>query len=90
MKKIFALVEHRQGEIRDISFELLTCGRQLAEKNNSKLTAIIFGENTENLVEKMPAGAVSPPFSRRAGPARGSAPPGRAGQARRLNGTIPP
>lgn len=50
MSEIFALVEHRQGTIRDISFELLSCGRKLAEKTNTKLTALILGHNTENLV----------------------------------------
>ncbi len=53
MADIFVLVEHRQGEIRDISFELLTCGRELAEKTDSKLTAIILSENTDDIVEKI-------------------------------------
>jgi electron transfer flavoprotein alpha subunit len=53
MSEIFALVEHRQGTIRDITYELLTCGRKLAEKQNTKLTAVLFGYNTDNLIEKL-------------------------------------
>ncbi len=53
MADIFALVEHRQGVIRDITYELLTCGRKLAEKRNAKLTAILLGYNTEKMVEDL-------------------------------------
>jgi len=53
MAEIFALVEHRQGVIRDITYELLACGRKLAEKQNTKLTAVLLGYNTEQLVEKL-------------------------------------
>ncbi|HHE37001.1 MAG TPA: electron transfer flavoprotein subunit alpha/FixB family protein [Candidatus Cloacimonetes bacterium] len=53
MSEIFVLIEHRQEEIRDISFELLACGRKLAEKNNSKLTAVVLGYNTKKIVEKI-------------------------------------
>jgi len=51
MNEIFALVEHRQGIIRDITYELLSCGRKLAEKGNTKLTAVILGRNTDNFVQ---------------------------------------
>ncbi len=53
MSDIFVLIEHRQEKIRDISFELLNCGRKLAEKTNSNLTALLLGYNTENFVEKI-------------------------------------
>lgn len=53
MSEIFALVEHRQGAIRDMSYELMTCGRALAEKLNIKLTAILLGYNTEKFVESL-------------------------------------
>jgi electron transfer flavoprotein alpha subunit len=51
MNDIFALVEHRQGAIRDMTYELLSCGRKLAEKENTKLTAVILGHNTDDLVQ---------------------------------------
>lgn len=53
MSDIFALVEHRQGTIRDITFELLTCGKKLAEKQNTKLTAVLLGYQTEKLIENL-------------------------------------
>jgi len=53
MSDIFALVEHRQGVIRDITYELLTCGRKLAEKQNAKLTAILLGYNTEKFIDNL-------------------------------------
>jgi electron transfer flavoprotein alpha subunit len=51
MADILALVEHRQGTVRDISFELLTCGRKLAEKIDAKLTAVVLGHETDRLCE---------------------------------------
>ncbi len=53
MKKIFVLVEHRQGEIRDITYELLTKGRDLASKLNGELTALLLGDNTSQFTEKL-------------------------------------
>jgi len=53
MSEIYILIEHRQNEIRDISFELLACGRKLAEEHNSSVTAVILGYNTEKIVEKI-------------------------------------
>ena len=53
MNEVFALVEHRQGVIRDITYELLTCGRKLAEKKNTKLTAVLLGHNTEKFIENL-------------------------------------
>ena len=45
MVKIFVLAEHRQGQIRDITYEMLTKAREIAEKTNKELTAIILGNN---------------------------------------------
>jgi electron transfer flavoprotein alpha subunit len=53
MNTIFALVEHRQGSIRDITYELLACGRKLAEKQGAKLTAVVLGRDTDQLVESI-------------------------------------
>ncbi|MCK4482343.1 electron transfer flavoprotein subunit alpha/FixB family protein, partial [Candidatus Bathyarchaeota archaeon] len=36
--------EHRQGQIREITFEMLTKGRGLAEKTDTDLTAILLGK----------------------------------------------
>ncbi|MBC8386133.1 MAG: electron transfer flavoprotein subunit alpha/FixB family protein [Candidatus Cloacimonetes bacterium] len=53
MSEIFVLIEHRQGAIRDISFELLACGRKLARKNDTKVTAILFGNETGKFIDKL-------------------------------------
>jgi len=45
MTEIFVLAEHRQGTTRDITYEILTKARELAEKTNKDLTAIILGNN---------------------------------------------
>jgi len=45
MKEIFVLAEHRQGQIRDIAFEILTKGKELAEKTNTDLTAVLLGKD---------------------------------------------
>lgn len=48
MKDIFVLAEHRQGQIRDITFEMLAKGLEIAEKTNSELTAVILGKDIKN------------------------------------------
>jgi electron transfer flavoprotein alpha subunit len=47
MNEIFVLAEHRRGEIREITFEMLTKGRELAEKVGSDLTAVLLGNDVE-------------------------------------------
>ncbi len=47
MTEIFVLAEHRQGQIRDITFEMLTKGRELAEKTNSDLTTVLLGREVK-------------------------------------------
>lgn len=48
---ILVLAEHRGGEIREITFEMLTKGRELAEKTKSRLSTIILGKNVRGLAE---------------------------------------
>jgi electron transfer flavoprotein alpha subunit len=47
MAKIFVLAEHRQGQIRDITYEMLTKARELSEKTNSELIAVLLGSNVK-------------------------------------------
>lgn len=47
MREIFVLAEHRQGQIRDITFEMLTKGKELAEKTNTDLTAVLLGKDVK-------------------------------------------
>ncbi|MEM2465682.1 MAG: electron transfer flavoprotein subunit alpha/FixB family protein [Candidatus Bathyarchaeia archaeon] len=55
MAEIFVLAEHRQGQLRDITFELLTKARELAEKTKAEPVAVILGKNikehAKNLAE---------------------------------------
>lgn len=53
MKEIFVLAEHRQGQIRDITFEMLTKGRELAEKTNSDLTAVLLGKEAKEYAKAL-------------------------------------
>jgi electron transfer flavoprotein alpha subunit len=45
VQDIFVLVEHRRGEIRDITFEMLTKGKDLSEKSGKELVALLLGNN---------------------------------------------
>ncbi len=47
MNEIFVLTEHRQGQIRDITFEMLTKGKELAEKTNADLTVVLLGKEVK-------------------------------------------
>jgi electron transfer flavoprotein alpha subunit len=47
MTKIFVLAEHRQGQLRDITLEMLTKGREIAEKTGAELTAVLLGKNVK-------------------------------------------
>jgi len=53
MSEIFVLIEHRQAEIRDISYELLSCGKKLAEDNGMKLTAVILGSEVDDILSSI-------------------------------------
>ena len=43
MSGIWVVVEHRQGEIREISYELLGKGKILAEALNTEIQAVVLG-----------------------------------------------
>jgi len=50
---IFVLVEHRQGEIRDISFEMLSKCKEVAKNINSKITALLLGNDVEQFLDSL-------------------------------------
>lgn len=50
-KDIFVFVEYKDGAIRKVSLELLTKGKELAEKNGSKLYAGIIGFQIREVAE---------------------------------------
>jgi electron transfer flavoprotein alpha subunit len=43
MSDILAVAEHRRGELRDVSFELVTAGRQLADQSGGDLHVAVVG-----------------------------------------------
>ena len=51
MDDIFVLVEHRQGEIRDITFEMLMKGKSLSEHMGKPLTALLIGNDVGAMAE---------------------------------------
>ena len=53
MRKIFVLAEHRMGELRDVTFEMLSKGRELAEKVNADLIAVLFGHDVRVFAERL-------------------------------------
>lgn len=53
MEDILVLVEHRRGEIRDITFEMLMKGITLSEKTGRALVAILLGNNVGEMAEQL-------------------------------------
>jgi len=52
-REILVLAEHRRGELRDVTFEMLTLGKGLAEKSGCKLSAILLADKPEHLAGKL-------------------------------------
>jgi len=48
MVEIFVLTEHRQGQIRDITFEMLTKAHEIAGNTNAETTALILGKDVKD------------------------------------------
>jgi electron transfer flavoprotein alpha subunit len=48
MREIFVLVEHRQGQIRDVTFEMLSKGLEIAETFKMVLTAVLLGKDAKD------------------------------------------
>jgi electron transfer flavoprotein alpha subunit len=47
MAKIVVLAEHRQGQVRDITYEMLTKARELAAKTSAEVIAVMLGKNVK-------------------------------------------
>lgn len=47
MAEIVVLAEHRQGQVRDITYEMLTKARELAAKANAEVIAVMLGKNVK-------------------------------------------
>jgi len=53
MTEIFVLAEHRKGDLRDITFEMLSKARELAKKRAANVIAILLGHNVEEFASKL-------------------------------------
>lgn len=51
-KDVWVFVEQRNGKPADVSFELLSKGRKLAETLNGSLKAVVIGFNVNNIIEE--------------------------------------
>jgi len=49
MAEILVLAEHRKGALRDISYELLTKGREISDSGGLELTALLLGSGLSGL-----------------------------------------
>lgn len=52
-KGVWVFAEQREGQLQKVSLELLGEGRKIADKLGVKLTALLLGNNIENLVETL-------------------------------------
>ncbi|RLI07628.1 electron transfer flavoprotein subunit alpha/FixB family protein [Candidatus Bathyarchaeota archaeon] len=50
---VFVLAEHRMGELRDITFEMLTKGYELAGQLGTELTAVLLGQGVDGMAEEL-------------------------------------
>jgi electron transfer flavoprotein alpha subunit len=50
---IFVLVEHRQGEIRDITFEMLSKCKEITKDTDTKISALLLGNDVKQFIEPL-------------------------------------
>ena len=55
---IFVLIEHNQGQVSEISYVMLAAGRQIASKLDSRLVAVLFGNQISHLSQNFAADKV--------------------------------
>jgi len=55
---VLAVADHRRGDLRDVSFELLTAGRELADAAGTDLHAAVVSGDTESFAEDLNRGGV--------------------------------
>jgi electron transfer flavoprotein alpha subunit len=53
MKEIIVLAEHRRGELRDVTWEMLSKGRQLAESIGAEIGVALLGNGVNPLAEAL-------------------------------------
>jgi len=53
MKEIIVLAEHRRGEMRDVTWEMLSKARQLAESIGAEITVALLGKGVSQLSDAL-------------------------------------
>ncbi len=53
MSDVLAVAEHRQGEIRDVSYELVTAGSELADANDGDLHLAIISGDVDSFADEL-------------------------------------
>ena len=53
MSDVLAVAEHRRGELRDVSYELLTAGRELADSTGGELHVAVISGPVEEYGDKL-------------------------------------
>jgi len=53
MKEILCLAEHRRGELRPITFELLGGARELAKSLDAEVASVLLGHNTTEFAKEL-------------------------------------
>jgi len=53
MREIIVLAEHRRGELRDVTWEMLTKGRQLGESLGAEIGVALLGKGVGQLAEAL-------------------------------------
>ena len=50
---VLAVAEHRRGDLRDVSFELVTAGRELADEHGTDLAVAIIGGDIDGFADEL-------------------------------------
>jgi electron transfer flavoprotein alpha subunit len=53
MSDVLVVAEHRRGDLRDVSFEMLTAGRQLADQSGGDLHVAVIGGDVDAFAERL-------------------------------------
>ncbi|MGN8217753.1 electron transfer flavoprotein subunit alpha/FixB family protein [Halococcus morrhuae DSM 1307] len=53
MSDILAVAEHRRGDLRDVSFELVTAGRELADAADGDLHVAVIGGDVDGFADEL-------------------------------------
>jgi len=54
-KGVWVFAEQRDGELQKVSLEILGKGREIADKLNEELTAVVLGDKTDDMVKQLVA-----------------------------------